>query len=83
MICLPLFNLLQARLPTGRLSQHIGILLVEGQVIWRGFVVFVCRSYVQSGSPQLKDMLANSTDNQPGHATKCAKKPNNLLCVGI
>ena len=67
MIRLLHFSLLQARLQTGRLNQHIAILLVGGHVIGGGFVALMCRSHLQSGCPQRKDMLANSTDNHPGH----------------
>jgi len=58
MICLPHFSLLQARLQTARLNQHIVI---------ADLLHLMCRSHVQSGSPQLKDMLANATDNHLRH----------------
>ena len=51
MICLPPFSLLQARLQTGRLNQHIVKLSVGGQVVLgAGGWHLMCRSSLQSGS---------------------------------
>ena len=41
------------------------ILSVESQVIMLGLLHLMCRSHVQSGPPQLNDMLVHWTDKRP------------------
>ena len=49
------------------------ILSVGGDVIRADLLHLMCRSHMQSDTPQLNDMLANLTNTHPGHpqATRC------------
>ena len=77
MICLQCFGLLQATPQTGRLNQPLVILSVGGHIIGGDLLHLMCRSHLQSGSPQLKDVLANLTDNAPKHS------PRNVVLLVI